>query len=174
MSKKESKAAFANRLGVNKSTVTRYGQAGRLVVDEHGLVFVEESLALIASTKGARGDVSAKHGQMHGSVANNATEVADDDMSATVEMVGFDRATLKAQTLTYGNKVLELEAAKAAGSMLDKEEFLKQVGQAGKAFRVGMERLIDNLAPVLVNVHGTDARMAAIGGAVSSEFGVAA
>lgn len=56
--------------------------------------------------------------------------------------------------------------------MLDKEEFLKQVGQAGKAYRVGMERLIDNLAPVLVNVHGTDARMVAIGGAVSSEFGV--
>lgn len=170
----ETKAAFARRLGVNKSTITRYDQAGRLVLAPNGKVKVEESLALIASTKGARGDVSAKHGQVHGSVAHNATEsVADDDMSATVEMVGFDRATLKAQTLTYGNKVLELEAAKAAGSMLDKEEFLKQVWQAGKAFRVGMERLIDNLAPVLVNVHGTESRMAAIGGAVSSEFGVA-
>lgn len=170
----ETKAQFAKRLGVNKSTVTRYDQAGRLVLAPNGKVKVEESLALIAATKGARGDVSAKHGQIHGSVAQNATEsVADDDMSATVEMVGFDRATLKAQTLTYGNKVLELEAAKAAGSMLDKEEFLKQVGQAGKAFRVGMERLIDNLAPVLVNVHGTESRMAAIGGAVSSEFGVA-
>lgn len=171
----ETKAQFAKRLGVNKSTITRYDQAGRLVLAPNGKVKVEESLALIAATKGARGDVSEKHGQMHPSVAQNATEsVADDDMSATVEMVGFDRATLKAQTLTYGNKVLELEAAKAAGSMLDKEEFLKQVGQAGKAFRVGMERLIDNLAPVLVNVHGAEARMAAIGGAVSSEFGVVA
>lgn len=168
----ETKAQFAKRLGVNKSTITRYDQAGRLVLAPNGKVKVEESLALIAATKGARGDVSAKHGQVHGSVAQNATEsVADDDMSATVEMVGFDRATLKAQTLTYGNKVLELEAAKAAGTMLDKEEFLKQVGQAGKAFRVGMERLIDNLAPVLVNVHSTDARMAAIGGAVRAEFG---
>ncbi len=171
----ETKAQFAKRLGVNKSTITRYDQAGRLVLAPNGKVKVEESLALITSTKGARGDVSEKYRQMHPSFAQNATEsVADDDMSATVEMVGFDRATLKAQTLTYGNKVLELEAAKAAGSMLDKEEFLKQVGQAGKAFRVGMERLIDNLAPVLVNVHDTDARMAAIGGAVASEFGVAA
>lgn len=171
----ETKAQFAKRLGVNKSTVTRYDQAGRLVLAPNGKVKVEESLALIASTKGARGDVSAKYGQVHGSVAQNATEsVADDDMSATVEMVGFDRTTLKAQILTYDNKVLELKAAKAAGSMLDKEDFLKQVGQAGKAFRVGMERLIDNLAPVLVNVHGTDARMAAIGSAVSSEFGVEA
>ena len=170
----ETKAQFAKRLGVNKSTVTRYGQAGRLVLAPNGKVKVEESLHLINATKGHRIDVSEKHGQMHASVAVNATEgVSDDDMSATVEMVGFDRATLKAQTLTYGNKVLELEAAKAAGSMLDKEEFLKQVGQAGKAFRVGMERLIDNLAPVLVNVHGTDARMAAIGGAVRAEFGVA-
>lgn len=171
----ETKAQFAKRLGVNKSTITRYDQAGRLVLAPNGKVKVEESLALITSTKGARGDVSEKHGQMHPSVAQNATDsesVAEDDMSATVEMVGFDRATLKAQTLTYGNKVLELEAAKAAGSMLDKEEFLKQVGQVGKAYRVGMERLIDNLAPVLVNVHGADARMAAIGGAVASEFGV--
>lgn len=168
----ETKAQFAKRLGINKSTVTRYGQAGRLVLAPNGKVKVEESLALIAATKGARGDVSAKHGQVHSSAAQNASEtILDDDMSATVEMIGFDRATLKAQTLTYGNKVLELEEAKAAGTMLDKEEFLKQVGQAGKVFRVGMERLIDNLAPVLVNVHGRESRMAAIGGAVNNEFG---
>ena len=168
----ETKAQFAKRLGVNKSTVTRYHQAGRLVLAPNGKVKIEDSLRLIASTKGHRGDVSEKHGQSHGAVAQNATEgVADDDMSATVEMVGFDRATLKAQTLTYGNKILELEAAKVAGAVLDKDEFLKQVGQAGRSFRVGIERLIDNLAPVLVNVHGTEVRALAVGAAVSSEFG---
>ena len=167
----ETKAQFAKRLGVNKSTITRYDQAGRLVLAPNGKVKVEESLALIAATKGARGDVSAKHGQIHGSVAQNATEsVADDDMSATVETVGMDRATLKAQALSYGNKMLELEAAKVEGTMLDKDEFLKQVGLSGRSYRIGIERLIDNLAPVLVNVHSTESRLETISRAVSSEF----
>lgn len=172
MSKKESKAAFAKRLGVNKSTVTRYGQAGRLVVDEHGLVLVEDSLRLINATKGHRIDVSQLHGQNHQGLQNDATGVADEDMGATVETVGMDRAALKAQTLTYGNKMLELEAAKVEGTILDKEDFLKQVGLSGRSFRVGMERLIDNLSPVLVNVHGYEARLATISGAVNTEFGV--
>lgn len=167
----ESKAAFARRLGVNKSTITRYDQAGRLVLAPNGKVKVEESLRLIAATKGDRVDVSEKHGQQHaGSQQNDNDGITDDDMNATVEVVGLNRATIQAQILTYGNKTLELEAEKMNGTMLDKEELFKQVSQNGKKFRVGMERLIDNLAPVLVNVHGSDARIAAISSALSSEF----
>ncbi|HQR96600.1 MAG TPA: hypothetical protein PLF09_08390 [Thiotrichales bacterium] len=166
----ETKAQFAKRLGVNKSTVTRYGQAGRLVLAPNGKVKVEESLRLINATKGHRIDVSQLHGQNHQGLQNDATGVADDDMSATVETVGMDRATLQAQALTYGNKMLELEAAKVEGTILDKEDFLKQVGLSGRSYRIGIERLIDNLAPVLVNVHGTEARLETISRAVSSEF----
>jgi hypothetical protein len=169
----ETKVQFAKRLGVNKSTVTRYGQAGRLVLAPNGKVKVEESLSLINATKGHRIDVSEKHSQLPSQIPENGSEtILDDDMSATVALVGMDRATLKAQTLTYGNKMLELEAAKVDGSVLDKDDFLKQVGLSGRSFRVGMERLIDNLAPVLVNVHGYEARLATIGGAVNAEFGV--
>lgn len=166
----ETKAQFAKRLGVNKSTVTRYGQAGRLVLAPNGKVKVEESLQLISSTKGHRIDVSEKHGQNHQGLQSDATGVADDDMSATVETVGMDRATLQAQALSYGNKMLELEAAKVEGTMLDKDEFLKQVGLSGRSYRIGIERLIDNLAPVLVNVHSTESRLETISRAVSSEF----
>jgi hypothetical protein len=143
-----------------------------LVLAPNGKVKVEESLHLIASTKGARLDVSEKHGQLPSQTQENGSEtILDDDMSATVALVGMDRAHLKAQTLTYGNKMLELEAAKVDGSALDKDEFLKQVGLNGRSFRVGIERLIDNLAPVLVNVHGFEARLATISGAVNAEFG---
>lgn len=168
----ETKAQFSKRLGVNKSTITRYDQAGRLVLAPNGKVKVEESLALIASTKGARGDVSAKHGQVHGSVAHNATEsVADDDMSAAVEMVGLDRAKLKMAAITYGNNILKIEMGIANGSLLKKEDVISAASKNGRSFRVGIERLIDNLAPILVNVHGVDARLEAISGAISSEFG---
>lgn len=167
----ETKAQFAKRLGVNKSTVTRYGQAGRLVLAPNGKVKVEESLQLINATKGARLDVSEKYRQLPSQMQENSSEtILDDDMSATVALVGMDRAALKAQTLTYGNKMLELEAAKTEGSVLDKADFLKQVGLSGRSFRVGMERLIDNLAPVLVNVHGTESRLETIRRAVGNEF----
>lgn len=168
----ETKAQFAKRLGVNKSTVTRYDQAGRLVLAPNGKVKVEESLALITSTKGARGDVSAKYGQVHGSVAQNATEsVADDDMSATVGMVGVDRARYKQAALMFGNNMLKIEMGLVNGTLVNKSDVADKASKDGRAYRIGMERLIDNLAPILVNVHGVDARLEAISAAISSEFG---
>lgn len=46
---RESKADFARRKGWNKSTVTRYAQAGRLVMTDDGQVDVEASEARLAS-----------------------------------------------------------------------------------------------------------------------------
>lgn len=170
----ETKAQFAKRLGVNKSTITRYDQAGRLVLAPNGKVKVEESLALITSTKGARGDVSEKHGQMHPSVAQNATDsesVAEDDMNATVGMVGVDRARYKQAALMFGNNMLKIEMGLVNGTLVNKSDVADKASKDGRAYRIGMERLIDNLAPILVNVHGVDARLEAISVAISSEFG---
>lgn len=52
---------FARRLGVNKSTITRGVQAGRILLDARGLVDVERSLDRWAETKGGRSDVAARH-----------------------------------------------------------------------------------------------------------------
>lgn len=179
----ESKAQFAKRLGVNKSTITRYGQAGRLVLAPNGKVKVEESLRLINATKGHRSDLSEKYGQIQHQTQENALEAilesggaddaddgADDDADDDLD-IDEDRVTLKAKALDFGNRVLKIEADKEAGVLLEKDVVAKRVSADGKSFRVGMDRLIDNLAPVLVNVHGKSARFEAISRAVSLEFG---
>ena len=57
------------------------------------------------------------------------------------------------------------------GTLVNKSDVADKASKDGRAYRIGMERLIDNLAPILVNVHGVDARLEAISGAISSEFG---
>ncbi len=169
----ETKAQFAKRLGVNKSTVTRYHQMGRLVLAPNGKVKIEESLALVTATKGHRSDVSEKHGQTHSTDSYNAAEsVTDDDMSATVEVVGADRARYKQAALMFGNNMLKIEMGLASGALANKSDVTGSASKGGRSYRIGIERLIDNLAPVLVNVHGIDNRMAAIAAAVCNEFGV--
>lgn len=60
---RESKAAFARRLGIDPAHVTRMAQAGRLVVVD-GQVEVEASLARMEATKDPnRDDVRQRHAQ---------------------------------------------------------------------------------------------------------------
>jgi len=61
----ESKAAFARRLGVNKSTITRAAQAGRLVLRGR-LVDVAASLERWHATQGSRPDMAAHHATRRG------------------------------------------------------------------------------------------------------------
>lgn len=59
-------AAFARRLGVNRSTVTRAAQAGRLVMTADNRVLVAASLARWHATTGTRADVAARHAAARG------------------------------------------------------------------------------------------------------------
>ena len=55
------RAQFARLLGVNRSTVTRWADAGRLVLLPDGSVDAEASLGRIRATSGGRDDVAARH-----------------------------------------------------------------------------------------------------------------
>ena len=57
---------FADLLGVHRSTVTRWKQHGRLVLDENGLVVVDASRQLIWETQGGRADMVDAHAQRRG------------------------------------------------------------------------------------------------------------
>ena len=62
----ETMAAFARRLGVARSTITRAAQAGRLVTRPDGLVLVAESLARWHATLGPRADMAERHALARG------------------------------------------------------------------------------------------------------------
>ena len=107
---------------------------------------------------------------MRDELSDEATGVAGDEINATASG-SVDRAKLQRATLIFGNNIMKIEMALANGTLVLKEDVVSKAGLNGRAFRIGMERLIDNLAPVLVNVHGRDARLAAISSAVTMEFG---
>lgn len=62
----ESLAAFARRLGVHRSTVTRAAQAGRLALAPDGSVLIAQSLARWHATAAGRLDVADRHAAARG------------------------------------------------------------------------------------------------------------
>ena len=162
----QTKSQFAKTIGVHKSTVTRMGKAGRLVLTPGGKVKVDESIAQISATQGHRSDVSERHTQNRGhslQIGNNGNTAQhgtqqqenkdiNEDMTATEKEVGHDRAYYKAITLDLGNKQIKLDVALDRGIRLDKEQHHQDIGQTAKDIKSAIERLIDNLAPQLAGL----------------------
>ncbi len=154
----ETKTQFADRQGVNKSTVTRWAAAGRLVLAPNGRVMVEQSIAKINASQGGRSDVADRHAQNRGQSipsATNATPGAthstvaidDTDMQADAGDIGEDRAYYKAIALDRGNQQLKLDEALKNGKRLDGDDFKDVIELLGHQLRGSVERFIDNLAP---------------------------
>ncbi len=161
----ETKTQFADRQGVNKSTVSRWAKAGRLALAPNGRVIVEQSIDLINATQGARGDVADRHTQNRGQTitgatnatanATNATSAADSenlgadipDMQLNAIEIGEDRAYYKAVALNCGNQQLKLDESIRTGLRLNADDFKRAIQLQGHQLRSAVERLIDNLAP---------------------------
>lgn len=160
----ESKAAFARRLGVNKSTVTRAAEAGRLVLTPRGKVDVEKSLERWHATKGARGDVEARHAEKRGADIPEAapggknaqngqktagTESGAADVPPCVEPAGGSRARYKLAALHYENQSIKLEMAMRRGLRYPLALVKQEAGGIGATMRAAIERIIDQTAPRL-------------------------
>src|SRR5574337_163922 len=123
----ESRAAFARRLGVARSTVTRAAQDGRLVlVGEE--IDVEASLARWHATAGARSDVAARHAAQRGAPLPGASQPQGKPAEAPQEAAsGLELPETPSDTGRARYKALAL----------------------GATLRSAIERLIDQTAPRL-------------------------
>lgn len=180
----ESKAAFARRIGVNKSTITRAAQAGRLVMRE-GLVDIEPSLARWHATAGGRPDVSERHAQQRGADipqastptlgAENATagrngaysggvageQPAQPGAQPEVETSTDDsRTRYKTMVLRYENETIKLEMALRRGMRHPLPAVRREALGLGTALRAAVERMIDQTAPRLAAEPNRAARAA--------------
>lgn len=159
----ENMAAFARRLGVNKSTITRAAQAGRIVLNERGLVEVEASMERWCATKGNRPDVAARHAAQRGAEVQTPTQPSDSatapQISATDGQPGAThslplpdsegRARHKAVALQYENDTIKLEMELRRGQRYLVEDAKREGHGIGATLRAAMERLIDQTAPRL-------------------------
>lgn len=164
----ETRSAFASRMGVNKSTVTRWAQAGRLVVDESGLVKVAESQARITATMGHRGDVAERHAAQRGADVP-ATQTAEKNAAAGVPgstvgdaadglPAGGGRARYQALTMQYENQSIKLEMALRRGLRFPREAVKHEAQGLGSMLRAALERMIDIAAPQLAAEKNEGAR----------------
>lgn len=179
----ESKAAFARRLGVNKSTISRAAQAGRLVM-RGDQVDIEASLARWHATQGGRSDVAERHaaqrgqtipampaygllpenapagvsGPVPGTVADTVAAQPDTQPDSKDAAGGADRTAWKAMALSYENQTIKLEMALRRHRRYPLEDVRRESQALGMMLRAGVERLIDQTAPRLAATPDTTDR----------------
>jgi hypothetical protein len=180
----ETRSAFARRIGIHKSNVTRAAQEGRIVLTDDGLVDVEASLVRYAATKGGRSDVAARHAEKRGAAIPEAQVVAEnrtaDRFGATANATageksaqplpeaggdlpgGTGRARYKALNLHYENSLIKLEMALRRGLRYPLEAAGREAHGLGAMLRAGIERVIDQTAPRLAVMTNELARRAMI------------
>jgi hypothetical protein len=171
----ESKTAFARRLGVHKSQITRAAQAGRLVLTADGRVEVEASIPLWYATKGSRDDVAARHAAQRGAGAANAgaagltgqgagesaangldSHPATGGATAATDGALETRAAAQARKESAGADLLELERAQKLGALIAREDADAAMKFIGGALRAALDIMPDQTAPLVAPITGLD------------------
>jgi len=150
----ETRAAFARRLGFDRSRITQLAGQGRVVLTADGkLIDVEASLARMAETADpGRMDVVERHaaaragkGRAPAAAPLPAPELSGDGL-------GLDpsgRARAKALRMHYENSTLKLEMGLRRGLRYERAAVRREAGSLGAMLRAGIERVIDQTAPRL-------------------------
>jgi hypothetical protein len=149
----ESPSAFARRLGVNRSTVTRAIQEGRLLASG-GKLDVADNLRRWEATKsGTRADVSARHAAQRASAIpsppgatktpQNAQETADEDAP---EDDGPGIAHYRKVELIAAINTAKLEISLRTGERFPLADIGSHAGALGATLRASLERLVDTTA----------------------------
>ena len=142
----ERKAAFAKRIGRNRSWVTRAAQAGRLVVADDGLVDVERSMALMESTRGARFDVEERWDR-HREAAS--ADIPADDINA--EVIGRRTRIAQMRTAEAEAEKRRMEVDELSGALVRREEIERGLASAMAIIMSQIEAMPDRLVS---QVHG--------------------
>lgn len=174
----ESKSAFARRLGVAPSYVTKLAQAGRLIVID-GKIEVESSLTLIQATKDPnRDDVRQRHAQARDEKRQGrlvAVPPAGESKRPTKEAPQpAARAMLKAaaafreaqaERMSYQARIAQMQVARKQGKLMPMASIRKIGAAHGGAIRTMLENLPDQIAPRCAPVRDPE-RISAILGAL--------
>ena len=176
----ESKAAFARRMAdhmgreVNRATVGRWADAGRIVM-EGELVNVEASLQLLKGTQGGRADVSDRHAQEYADkiarqgaeMAINAAQTVANTQTPPPAEQSLDkarriRAVAEARIKAPEAEMREMERDEMARKLIRIEILNFTLDDFGATLRSLMETLADRLAPVVFPLQSLEDTHAAL------------
>ena len=168
------RAEFARLLGVNRSTVTRWAEQGRLVLLADGSVDADASRLRLQATGGGRDDVAARHAAARAqtgakSAALGASEGQGSGHPITPPMdnapAGRDgarlpgvetRADAQARRESAAADLLEIELQEKRRSVLPAAEAEAAFRAVGAAVRAALDVLPDQTAPLVAPVTDLD------------------
>lgn len=149
----ESQTAFAKRMEVNKSTVTRWKDAGRLVMAGRK-VDVESSMEMIQQTSGSRDDVAKRHElereekRLLEKEAETATTGPDPDRQAVREQLrgaALKKALGDARIKQAEADLREMERDLKAGNLIAREDVDYELTNFGAQLRVMLDGRADRI-----------------------------
>lgn len=147
---------FAKIIGRSRSWVTQLKQAGRLVLNEKGLVDVEASKLRIEQTEEPnRDDVKARHEE--GRVDSKPAEPAKPKTKKLSDTMGFQNARAREQEMKA--KMAELDYAERLGQLVSKADMKIAVADMVTAFRSNLENMPHRIAADLVGKDIADIRL---------------
>ena len=151
MSEPVTRAEFARIIGRDRAWVTRLAQAGRLKLAPDGRVLVEESKALIEQTRGSRDDVIQRHEEKRQAPAESRS-ATQADPNDSMERARRVKAVSEARRSAAAAEIEELERDRLRGSLIAREDVDAALKFAGATLRGEIERLADQLAPLVAPV----------------------
>lgn len=160
MSTLERMCDFADRLGVNRSTVTRWRAAGRLVLSDDGRVDVEASQRRLEATRGGRFDVSARWDAHRGAPIQTGTaapELAPEPEPTPDDPLDLDEVGRRTRVAQMRKEEAiarqkEREDQELAGMLVRKAEVKRDLTDAATIILGVWESLPDRLAPILTGI----------------------
>lgn len=153
-------ADFARHIGVNKSSVTRAVQAGRIAREADGSIDFDKALAAWHANAAGNVGVAARHAAHRGAAIpkahpeqKNAPAAPFGESTAPSNAsLGLDdsgRAKAKTLLLHFENSAIKLEMALRRGLRFERGAVKREAFALGAMVRAGIERVIDQTAPRL-------------------------
>src|SRR5574343_51162 len=150
----ETQAEFSRRLGVNRSTVTRWKRDQRLALTEDGRVDVQASLRKLGATEGVMPANVARREQL---AEQRGLPAQPPEDLETAEIAGLE--ALGVATKRAALRKLQAEADRAQmerdlqrGNLIERAAVQKDLADAVAVILNAAETLPDRLAPVLTGV----------------------
>lgn len=152
--KKMTRSEYAKLKGVNKSTVTRWVSAGRLVIDADGFIDVDASEALLAQTESPYLHHQARSASVAADKSASNFDATDENSALSQMMEGADavamrlkRAMAKEREAKAEHAAIELD--KLTGALVERSDVDFLIADFGATLRGMVENMPDRLAPTL-------------------------
>lgn len=152
----ETQAAFARRIGKDRSHVTRLKQSGRLVMNE-GRIDVDRTLALLKDTESPLPRDQANRERLAAERAqSSAPGAVADDIEASLADAGRRQKVAQADKMQHEAEMARMERERLEGSLVELSDVQNAGLDIAAKLRAALEGLPDRYAPELAAATDTN------------------